>query len=79
MLHPELVAGVSGMTHAHSLRVEDVNLEEVAGCSLLKPVIFPSALHFAQFHQSSSFINLGGSHCNTIHVAHNTYSSDDIQ
>ena len=38
-LHPELPAGVSGAAHAHGLRVEDISLEEVAGCSLLKPVL----------------------------------------
>ena len=29
--HAELVAGVSGAAHAHGLRVEDVDLQEVAG------------------------------------------------
>jgi len=36
ILHPALAAGVSGAAHAHSLRAEDVNLDEVAGCQLLK-------------------------------------------
>ena len=36
LLHPELMADVSGAAHAHSLRAEDVNLHEVAGCQLLK-------------------------------------------
>jgi len=37
MLRPELATGVSGVAHAHSLRAEGVNLDEVAGCQLLKP------------------------------------------
>jgi len=32
MLRPELMTGVSGVTCAHGLRVEDVDLDEVAGC-----------------------------------------------
>jgi len=49
VLHPELVAGVSGAAHAHGLRVEDVHFEEVTGCQLLKPGLVPSMLHFAWF------------------------------
>ena len=56
VLHLELVAGISGMAQAHDLWVEDVNLNEVAGCQLLKPGPVLSLLYFAQFHQSSSFI-----------------------
>jgi len=52
ILHLELAAGVSGMAHVHSLRAEDVNLEEVAGHKLLKPVLILSPLHIAWFHQS---------------------------
>jgi len=52
LLHPELAAGVSDVAHAHGLWVEDVGLEEVAGCQLLKPAVVPSLLHFAPFHQS---------------------------
>jgi len=36
LLHPELTADVSGVACAHSLQVGDVNLDEVAGCQLLK-------------------------------------------
>jgi len=36
LLHPELTADVSGAAHAHSLQVGDVDLDEVAGCQLLK-------------------------------------------
>jgi len=36
LLHPELMADVSGAAHAHSLQVEGVDLDEVAGCHLLK-------------------------------------------
>ena len=32
VLPPEPAAGVFGATHAHGLRVEDVDLEEIAGC-----------------------------------------------
>ena len=79
MPHPELADGVFGEAHAHSLRVEDVDLEEVAGHQLLKPVQVPSLVHFARFHRSSFFINLGDCNCNTVDTACNNYSSDDIQ
>jgi len=79
MLHLELMAGVSGTGYAHSLRVEITSLEEVAGCQLLMPDLFPSPLHFAWFYQSSSFINLDDSYCNTIDMAYSNYSTDDIQ
>jgi len=36
LLHPELMADVSGAACAHSLQVGDVNLDEFAGCQLLK-------------------------------------------
>jgi len=38
LLQPELMADVSGAAHAHSLQVGDVDLDldEVAGCQLLK-------------------------------------------
>jgi len=78
MLHLELTIGVSGMAHAHGLWVEVVDLEKAAGCLLLKPDLVPSLLHFAWFHQSSSFINLDDSCCNTIDMAYNNCNSDDI-
>ena len=56
MLHLELVAGISGVACTHSLRTEDVKLNEVAGHQLLKPGPVPSLLHFALFHQNPSFI-----------------------
>ena len=31
MLHPELATGVSGMAHAHGVRVEDVSLGKLQG------------------------------------------------
>ena len=37
MLHPELVAGVSGAACAHGVQLGDVDLDEVAGYKLLKP------------------------------------------
>jgi len=43
-----LTAGVPGAAHAHSLRVEVVNLEEVGGHQLLKSGLILSPLHFAQ-------------------------------
>ena len=36
LLHPELMADVSGVAHTHSLRAGDVDLDEVAGCQFLK-------------------------------------------
>ena len=50
MLCLEPVAGVSGAARAHSLWVEDVDLDEVAGCQLLKPCPVPSPMCFARFH-----------------------------
>lgn len=79
MLHPELKARVSGAAHVHSLWVEDVDLEKVAGHQLMKPVRVPSPLHLAQYHQSPSFIDLSDSYRNTINVTHYHCSSDDIQ
>jgi len=68
MLHPELTAGVSGTTRAHGVWVEDVDLEEVAGCQLLKSGPVLPLLHFALFRQSPSFTSLGDSYCNTIDI-----------
>jgi len=65
MLTPELMADVSSMAHAHGLQVEDVDLDEVAVCHLLKPHTVPSPLYFAGFLQSPSFISLGDSYCDT--------------
>jgi len=36
LLHPELTANLSGAACAHSLQVGDIDLNEVAGCRLLK-------------------------------------------
>jgi len=36
LLHLELTADASGAARVHSLQVGDVNLDEVAGCKLLK-------------------------------------------
>ena len=36
LLHPELTADGSGAARAHSLQVGDVDLDEAAGCQLLK-------------------------------------------
>jgi len=79
MLHPKLTAGVSGVAHAHSLQPEGVDLEEAAGCQLLKPGLILPLLHFAQFHESSSFISLDYSYCNTIDMTYSNHSSDDTQ
>jgi len=46
---------------------------------MLMSFLVPSPLHFGRFHQSSFFINLGDSYCNTIDIAYNKYSSNDIQ
>jgi len=45
---------------------------------LMMPGLVLSPLHFAQFHQSLSFINLDDSYCNTTDMAYGNYSSDDI-
>jgi len=70
---PELVAGVSGAAFAHNLWVEDVDLDEVVGCQLLKPGPVPLLLCFAKFHQSPSFISLGDSECNILYITYNSY------
>jgi len=36
LLHPKLMADVSGVACAHSLQAGDVDLDEVAGCQFLK-------------------------------------------
>ena len=36
LLHPELTADTSGVARAHSVQIGDVDLDEVAGCQLLK-------------------------------------------
>ena len=51
----------------------------VSDCCMLKSVLVPSLLHFTQFCQSSFFINLSNSYCNTINIAYNNYNDDDIQ
>ena len=79
MLHSQLTANVSGMVHTHGMWVEDVNLKKVVGCSLLKSVLVSSPLHLARFHQSSFFIRLSDSSCNTIVMAYSNHSSDDMQ
>ena len=79
MLYTQLAALVSGAACAQSLQVEDVDLDEVAGCQLLKPGPVPSLLLPARFHQSPSFISLGASYCDTIHLKYSNYSSDNRQ
>jgi len=66
MLHPELVADVSGAARSHGVWVEDIDLDEVAGCQLLKPGPVPSPLCSARFHQSPSFFSLGDFYCDTL-------------
>ena len=51
----------------------------VLDCCMLQSVLDPSLLHFAQFCQSSFFINLGDSYCNTIDIAYNNYNNNEIQ
>jgi len=77
ILHPEVATGVSGIAQAHGLHVEDVYFKQVAGDLLLKPGLVPSPLCFAWFYQSSCFINMDDSCCNTIDIAYSNYSSDD--
>lgn len=54
MLHPEPAAGVSGMAQAHGLQVEDLDLEEVVGHQLLKPLLVPPLLRLLCFTQVHS-------------------------
>ena len=70
---------LSGAARAHSLQVGDVNLDEVAGCQLLKPGPVLSLLCSARFHQSLSFISLVDSYCDTTDITWNNYSSDNRQ
>jgi len=71
LLHPELVADESDVAHAHSLWVEDVNIYEAVGWQLLKPGPVPPLLCSAGFHQSPSFISLGGFECNICDIGYN--------
>ena len=61
MLHLELAAGVTVMAHAHGLW-------EVPGRQLLRSGLILSPLHFAWFHQISSFVNVRDSYCNIIAI-----------
>jgi len=79
MLHSELAADVSSAAHGHGLQVEDVDLDEVVGCQLLKPGPVPSLLYSARFHPSPPFISLGDSYCDTTDITWNNYSSDNRQ
>jgi len=76
MLHLELMVGVSGAACAHGLQAEDIDLDEIAGCQLLKPGPVPSLLHLTRFHQSPSFIS---SDCNILDITQNNYSSNNRQ
>jgi len=51
LLHPELMVDVFDAACAHSLRVEDVDLDEVGGCRLLNSGPVPSSLCSARIHQ----------------------------
>jgi len=79
LLHPKLTADVSDTAHAYGLRIEDVDLDEVSGCELLKPGPVPSSLCSARFHQRPSFISMGDSYCDTTGITYNNYSSDNRQ
>ena len=68
---------VSGVARVHSLQVEDVDLDEVAGCQLLKPGPARSPLCFARFHQSPSCTSFGDCDCNILDITYNNYSSDN--
>jgi len=78
LLHLELAADTSGAAHAHGLQVEDVDLDEVSGCQLLKPGPVPAPLCSCRFHQSPCFISLGDSYCDTTDIPYNNYSSDRV-
>jgi len=56
LLHPELMADVSGAARAHSLQVGGVNHDKVAGCQLFKPGPVPSLLCSARLHQNSTLL-----------------------
>lgn len=66
LAHPELEAAGSGPGHALGLRVGDIDLEDVAGRRLMKPVgVWPS-LPLAQFHASPALVKPqchGGTRC----------------
>ena len=80
MLHLELVASVFGVAHALGLWFEDVDLEEVAGCQLLKPGLILSLLHFAPIHQNSAFISLVDSYCNYVdNMAYRNHRRNDTR
>jgi len=79
MLRPKLMASGSAAAHAHSLQVEDVNLDEVDECQLWKSGLVLSQLCSAMFHQSPSFISLVDSYCDTTDITYNNYSSDNRQ
>lgn len=49
-MHPVLGAGESDMACARNLQVKDVDLEEVTGHQLLKPVQVPSSVPLTRFH-----------------------------
>ena len=59
---------ISGTVHAHSLKVEDVDLEEVAGHQLLKPGLVLLPLHLC----SVSCFSLYDSYCNAIDRAYSS-------
>ena len=76
-LCPELMAGVPGTAHAHCLCIEDVDLDEAAGCQLLKtgPVHHRCALiGFIKVHPSLLWVIL----TNILDTTQN-YSSDNRQ
>lgn len=79
MLHPKTPSDASRKALAHGLPAEDVNSKEAAGWQFLKLLLFPTPLHFAQFHQSSIFTDLNDSYRNTIDMADSNYTSDEIQ
>jgi len=81
LLHPELTADVSGAARAHSLQVGDVDLDEVAGCQLLKnQVQFHHRCALLDFHQKSPFVlNLDDSYYDTTGTQHNNYNNDNRQ
>lgn len=69
----ELVASTFGATHALGLQVEDVDLEEIAGCQFK----FYRCCTWLSF-KSPSCSHLDNSHNNTLDMAYRHYRYNDM-
>ena len=73
MLPLELVAGTFGATHTLGLQVEDVDLEEIAGCQFK----FYHCCTWLSFKVHPSVFS-GNSYSNTLDMAYRHYRYNDI-